>query len=65
VVAGAAWQRRQRGRQRGVSGGGGSLGVTQRWWRQCDYETDNEAELMEENFGNKGEYDNTFGGLSN
>ncbi len=27
-----------------------------------DYETDDEAELMEENFGDKGEDDDTFGG---
>jgi hypothetical protein len=27
-----------------------------------NYETDNEAELMEENFGNKGEHEDTFWG---
>ena len=27
-----------------------------------DYKTDNEAELMEENFGNEGEDDDTFRG---
>ncbi len=53
----AAWWWRH-----GVSGGGSSLGVTRRWRQQRDYKTDNEAELMEENFGNKGEDDNTFGG---
>jgi hypothetical protein len=45
-----------------AEGSGGSLGVTQRWRRQHDYETDDEAELMEENFGNKGEDDDAFGG---
>jgi hypothetical protein len=29
-------------------------------YKVCDYETDNEAELMEENFGDEGEDDNTF-----
>ncbi len=62
VVAAAAWQCRRRWRQRGVSGGGGSLGETQQWRRQHDYKTDNEAELMEENFGDKEEDDNTFVG---
>jgi hypothetical protein len=27
-----------------------------------NYKTDNEAELMEKNFGNKGEDEDTFGG---
>ncbi len=62
VVAAAAWQRWQHWRWRGVSGGGGSLVVAQRWWRQGDNKTDNEAELMEENFGGEGEDDDTIGG---
>ncbi len=62
VVAAAAWQHQQQWRRRGVSGGCGSLGVTSWWRRQHDYKTDDEAELMEENFGDKGEDDDTFGG---
>ncbi len=31
-------------------------------YKVCNYETDDEAELMEENFGNEGEADNTFRG---
>jgi hypothetical protein len=31
-------------------------------YKVCNYETDNEAELMEENLGNEGEDDNTFRG---
>jgi hypothetical protein len=31
-------------------------------YKVCDYKTDNEAELMEENFGDEGEDDNTFRG---
>ncbi len=61
VVAAAAWQCQRRWGQHGVSGGGGSLGVTRRWRRQHDYETDNEAELMEKNFGDEEEDDDTFG----
>ncbi len=61
VVAAAAWQRWRQWRQRGVSGSGGSLGVTWQWRQQCDYKNDNEAELMEENYGNKEEYDDTLG----
>ncbi len=40
-----------------------------RWWQHeneglqvCNYETDDEAELMEENFGNEGEDDDPFRG---
>jgi hypothetical protein len=62
VAAAAAWQRQRQWWRRGASESGGSLGVTRRWRRQRDYETDNEAELMEENFGNKGEDDDTFRG---
>ncbi len=62
VVAAAAWQHRRRWWRRGVSGGSGSLGVTRQWRRQRDYETDNEEELLEENFDDKGEDDDTFGG---
>ncbi len=62
MVAAAAWQRQRRWRRRGVSNSGGSLGVTRQWRWQRDYETDNEAELMEENFGDKGEDDDTFRG---
>ncbi len=29
-------------------------------YKVCNYETDDEAELMEENFGDEGEDDNTF-----
>ena len=29
-------------------------------YKVCNYETDDEAELMDENFGNEGEDDNTF-----
>jgi hypothetical protein len=63
VVAVATWQHWWWWwQQRGVSGGGGSLGLTQ-WWRgQHDYKTEDEAELMEENFGNKEEDDDTLGG---
>jgi hypothetical protein len=31
-------------------------------YKVCNYKPDNEAELMEENFGNEGEDDNTFRG---
>ncbi len=62
VVAAAAWQRRRRWRWHGVGDSGSSLGVTWQWRWQHDYKTDNEAELMEENFGDKGEDDNAFGG---
>ncbi len=31
-------------------------------YKVCNYKTDDEAELMEENFGNEGEDDNTFRG---
>jgi hypothetical protein len=31
-------------------------------YKVCNYETDNNAELMEENFGNEGEDDDTFRG---
>ncbi len=62
MVTAAAWQCRWRWQQRGVSGSGGSLGVTWRWKRQRDYKTNYEAELMEENFGNEGEDEDTFGG---
>jgi hypothetical protein len=33
-----------------------------RGYKVCDYETDDEAELMEKNFGNEGEDDDTFRG---
>jgi hypothetical protein len=62
VAAAAAWQCRWRWQRCGVSGSAGRLGVTRRWRRQHDYETDDEAELMEENFGDKGEDDDIFGG---
>jgi hypothetical protein len=29
-------------------------------YKVCNFETDDEAELMEENFGDEGEYDNLF-----
>ncbi len=62
VVAAAAWQQWRRWWRCGVSDSGGSLGVTW-WWRwQCNYEIDNEAELMEDNFGDEGEDDDTFRG---
>ena len=62
VVAAAAWQQQRRWWRCGVSDSGSSLGVTQ-WWRwQRNYTIDNEAELMEDNFGNEGEDDNTFRG---
>jgi hypothetical protein len=38
------------------------MGVTQQWRRQRDYETDDEAELIEENLGGRGEDDDTFMG---
>ncbi len=31
-------------------------------YKVCNYKTDDEAELMEENFGDEGEDDNTFRG---
>jgi hypothetical protein len=62
VVALAAWQRWQWWWWCGVSGGGSRLGVTWRWRWQHDYKTDDDAELMEENFGNEGEDNDTFGG---
>ncbi len=31
-------------------------------YKVCNYETDDDAELMEENFGNEGEDDDTFTG---
>jgi hypothetical protein len=31
-------------------------------YKVCNYETGDEAELMEENFGNEGEDDDTFRG---
>jgi hypothetical protein len=31
-------------------------------YKVCNYETDDEAELVEENFGDEGEDDNTFSG---
>jgi hypothetical protein len=31
-------------------------------YKVCNYETDDEAELMEENFGDEGEDDDTFRG---
>jgi hypothetical protein len=31
-------------------------------YKVCNYKTDDEAELMEETFGNEGEGDNTFRG---
>ncbi len=64
-MAAVWWWQRQLGNagwQHGVSDSGGSFGVTRRWRRQRDSDIDNEAELMEENFGNKGEDDDTFGG---
>jgi hypothetical protein len=33
-----------------------------RYNKVCNYKTDDEAELMEENFNNEGEDDNTFRG---
>jgi hypothetical protein len=33
-----------------------------RGYKVCDYETADEAELMEENFGKEGEDDDTFRG---
>ncbi len=62
MVAAAAWQCQWRWWRHGVSDSGGSLGVTRRWRWPRDYDIDGEAELMEENFGNKGEDDDTFGG---
>jgi hypothetical protein len=62
VAATAAWQWWRRWWQRGVSDSGGSLGVTWQWRWQLNYKIDNEAELMEENFGNEGEDDDTFKG---
>jgi hypothetical protein len=32
------------------------------YYKVCNYKIDDEAELMEENFGNEGEDDNTFRG---
>ncbi len=39
-------------------------GGNMRTWgyKVCDYETDDEAELMEENIGDEGEDDDTFRG---
>jgi hypothetical protein len=62
VATAAAWQRQRRWWQRGISDNGGSLGVIRQWRWQRNYEIKNEAELMEENFGNKGEDDDTFRG---
>ncbi len=58
----AAWQYWRQWWQRGVSDSDGSLGVTRQWRWQRNYKIENEAELMEDNFGNKGEDDNTFRG---
>jgi hypothetical protein len=63
VVAAAAWQWQRRWwRRRGVSDSGRSLAVIWRWRWQRDYESGDEAELMEENFGNKEEDEDTFRG---
>jgi hypothetical protein len=62
VAAAVAWQWQKRWLQCGVGDSGGSLGVTRRWRWQRNYEIDDEAELMEDNFGNKGEDEGTFRG---
>jgi hypothetical protein len=36
--------------------------MRKRGYKVCDYEIDNEAELMKENFCNEGEDDDTFRG---
>jgi hypothetical protein len=62
VVAAAAWQQQRRWWRCGVSDTGSSLGVTRQWRWQRNYKIDNEAELMEDNFVDEGEDDDTLRG---
>ncbi len=60
VAAQRRWWRHQCCKAAAWQHDGGNMRT--RDYKVCNYKTDNEAKLMEENFGNEGEDDNTFKG---